>query len=119
PAAWFAEYQLEPLARRRRVVRLAGPSRYISPIHVEDCARALLHLLEHGAAGARYFVVDDDPGRASRLIHEAAAALDVPARTLPLPEFLCRWALGPIVTESLTCDCRLDNARLKALGFTL
>lgn len=35
------------------------------PIHVQDCARALIHLAERGEVGGRYFLVNDDPVRLS------------------------------------------------------
>jgi nucleoside-diphosphate-sugar epimerase len=118
PASWFAEYQLEPLAKGWPVIGLAGPARIVSPVHVEDCARALLHLLEHGAIGQRYFVVDDVAVLSVQMVRVAAQALGVPPRTLSLPKMLSLLALGPIVTESLTCDFRLSNQRLKATGFS-
>ncbi len=33
-------------------------------------------------------------------------------------KFFCHLALGPIVTESMTCNFRLSNKRLKSLGFS-
>ena len=119
PASWFAEYQLVPLSKRRPVMRLAGRPQVVSPVHVEDVARALLHLLEHGQGGQRYFIVDDRSVPSTQMVAVAARALGVPGRILPLPWLFCRLAMGPIITESMTCDFRLSNQKLKSLGFAL
>ena len=118
PGSWFAEYQIEPLYTGKHVMGLAGRSRIASPVHLEDCARALLFLLEHGEAGERFFIVDDCPVPGNKTVECSARALGVPQRMRRLPEWLCRIALGPIITESLTCDVRLSNSKIRALGFT-
>lgn len=117
PGSWFAEYGLRPLKEGRRVLGVRGPSRYTSAIHLMDCARALLHLLEHGEAGQRYFLVDDEPVRFADLVRCAADALGVPLQKLLLPKLLIRLAMGPVVLDSVTTEYRLSNARLRATGF--
>ena len=97
PASWFAEYQLVPLSKGRPVMRLAGRPQVVSPVHVQDAARALLHLLEHGEIGQRYFIVDDKAVLSTQMVHTAAQALGVPGRILPLPRLFCLLALGPIL----------------------
>ena len=52
---------LKPIVRDRVFFRVGFRRRLTSAIHVRDCARALVHLSEHGRAGERYFVVDDLP----------------------------------------------------------
>ncbi len=117
PGSWFAEYVLEPLSAGKRIVGVSGPSRLTSAVHVEDCARALLHLTQAGEAGRRYFIVDDMPVPSQRLAELAAEALGVPLRGRRVPPFLCRLLLGRVVTESLTYENALSNARLRATGF--
>ncbi len=118
PGSWFAEYVLTPLARGKPVTGVAGGSRITSCVHVDDCARALVHLLTAGEPGRRYFVVDDAPVESERLGRTAAAALGVPFRSRTVPAWLCRLLLGTVVTESLMYENRLSNARLRATGFT-
>ena len=48
---WFRERVLDPLMDGRRVLQLGCAGPWVSPIHVEDCARALVHLAEHGGPG--------------------------------------------------------------------
>jgi nucleoside-diphosphate-sugar epimerase len=117
PGSWFAEYNLKPLSSGKAVTRLQGRSRTVSTVHVDDAAQAILHLLVFGQVGDRYFVVDDEPGPAIRISTLAADALGVPLRVRAVPQLFCTLFLGPIVTESLTCDARLSNAHLKETGF--
>ncbi|WP_309889072.1 NAD-dependent epimerase/dehydratase family protein [Archangium sp.] len=118
PGSWFQEYALNPLKKGERLFGIKGTeTRRISPIHVEDCARALLHLLEHGEPGKRYFVVDDEPVPFSELLRVAAESLGVSYKATRLPRWLCHLMLGPVVTDSLTVEARLSNARLHCTGF--
>jgi uncharacterized protein len=115
--SWFREYVLRPLRSGARLHVVAGPSRMASPVHIADCARALVHLLEHGEVGARYFVVDDEPQPWSTFYGRAAESVGVPLRVRALSPRLLRLLVGPVVTDSLVCDCVLSNARLRRLGF--
>jgi hypothetical protein len=116
--SWFQEYALKPLKKGRRLFGMKGTAaRCMSPIHVEDCARALLHLLEHGEPGRRYFVVDDQPVPFAELIRVAAESLGVTYKATLVPPWLCHLLLGPVATDSLTAEARLSNARLHDTGF--
>jgi nucleoside-diphosphate-sugar epimerase len=119
PGSWYAEYQLEPLMARKALPGLRGPDPTISVIHVEDVARAVLHLIEHGEVGQRYFVADDRPLPGAKLAELTAKELGVPLRIRRYPKILSRLVVGPIITESLTTEARLSNARLKKTGFAL
>ena len=68
--------------RRRRIHRHRTGQGRVSPIHVDDCARALVHLAEHGEPGGRYFLVNSDPIR----LHEFASAF---ARLAQRPSACC------------------------------
>ena len=67
--SWFRERVIEPVMAGRRVLQFGKAGPWMSPIHVHDCARALVHLAEHGVAGGRYFVVNSEPIQ----MHEFAA----------------------------------------------
>lgn len=118
PGSWFAQYVLEPLHAGKPVYGLRSRSRYTSPVHVEDCARALLHLIDHGKAGSRYFIVDDAPAPGERLAELAANALGVTARRRQLPFILLELFVGRVIAESLAYENRLSNARLRSTGFS-
>lgn len=115
--SWFREYVLRPLRKGRRIFTLMGRSRFASLIHVRDCARALVYLLEKGEVGRRYFVVDDKPVPWITFYGAAAKALGRDLTLRRMPAFLMWLLTGPIVTESILSDGVLSNARLKALGF--
>lgn len=115
--SWFREYVLAPLARKRKISTISGRSRFGSPIHVDDCARAIEHLLERGEIGARYFVVDDRPTQWASFYETAARAMGAEARVRKIPAWLLRWLVGPVVTDSILSDTVLSNARLRATGF--
>jgi nucleoside-diphosphate-sugar epimerase len=117
--SWFREYVLAPLARRQKINTISGRSRFGSPVHVLDCARAIAHLLEHGEIGKRYFVVDDRPTPWSTFYETAARAMNREPRVRKIPVWLLRWLVGPVVTDSVLSDAVLSNARLKATGFSL
>lgn len=117
--SWFREYVLSPLSRGKKINAVGGRSRFGSPIHVDDCARALLHLLVHGAIGARYFLVDDRPVQWMHLYERTASAMGQSARLRFVPTWLLRLLVGSVVTDSVLSDAVLSNARLTALGFRL
>lgn len=117
PGSWFGEYVLQPLREGKPLVGLSGRPRIASLVHVEDCARALLHLLEAGDNGERYFVVDDAPVETERLGRLAAQVMGVPYKARKLPRIACRLLLGRVIAESLTYENRLSNKRLRETGF--
>jgi nucleoside-diphosphate-sugar epimerase len=117
PGSWFAQYLLEPLKAGKPVYGLRGRSRFTSPVHVDDCAGALVHLIKNGTVGSRYFIVDDAPVTGERLVELAAAALGVTPRARRLPYALLRLILGQVVTESMAYENRLSNNRLRSTGF--
>lgn len=124
PGSWFAELNLTPLRHGKRLFTLMGSDPWMSPIHVEDCARALVHLARVGsdrldAAGRRVLLVDDEPIPSRVLVELAAEALGAPIRTLPLPGFLVRAVAGEVVRSYLASQWCYSNARLKSLGFEL
>jgi hypothetical protein len=45
---------IEPVMAGRRVLHVDKSGPCVSPIHVHDCARALVHLAERGELGGRY-----------------------------------------------------------------
>jgi nucleoside-diphosphate-sugar epimerase len=118
PGSWFREYLFTPLVRGRRLVACGGRSPFGSPIHVEDCGRAIVHLLDHGNVGGRFFLVDDKPVQWSTLQKLTAAALGLTPRFLTVPRWLVPIVMGRIMAESLVeTNSVLSNSRLKALGF--
>lgn len=116
--SWFEELFYTPLIRGKRIITISGHSPFVSPIHVQDCASAIAHLLTHGSAGQRYFLVDDNPVQWSTLQTLAAQAIKVKPKYLVLPRWLIPISMGRIMSENLLyMDNVLSNAKLKSTGF--
>ncbi len=117
PGSWYDQLILRPLHRKKNIYGLRHHEPIISPIHVEDCGRALLHLLPHGESGERYFIADDQPMTMKQLIHYSSEIAEIRSKELDLPAWLCRMVLGPVVTEYAMANTSLSNQKLKNLGF--
>ena len=92
-----------------------GP--WVSPIHVQDCARALLHLAEHGEAGGRYFLVNSDPIRMHDFAGTFARLANRPLRAWHVPAAAARLVVGPILADDILADAVFSNIRLRGTGF--
>jgi nucleoside-diphosphate-sugar epimerase len=89
---------------RQRTFRMPGDGKaWLSPVHVDDFARAMLVALEQGEAGQSYIACDDQPLLLAQIYAQAAeqAGVDPPA------------AGGPQALRSF----RVCNARLRSLGW--
>lgn len=116
-ASWFRTRVICPVMTGHRVLQFGTTGPWVSPVHVEDCARALVLLAEHGVVGGRYFIVNNDPVR----LHEFATLFARLAnRTLHawrFPTATARLLVGPIAADHLLTDAVFSNIRLRALGF--
>ena len=115
--AWFRARVIEPLRTGRRVLRFGTTSPWVSPIHVHDCARALVHLAERGERGGRYFVVNSEPIRLSAFAETFARLANLPLRIWPVPRFATPLVVGPVLADCLTLDAVFSNIRLRGIGF--
>ena len=115
-AAWFRERVIEPIITGRRVLRFGDPGPWVSPIHVRDCARALVHLAEHGAIGRRYFVVNSDAVRMSEFAATFARLAKRPLRVWRMPAVAARVAGRDPMSRDLS-DAVFSNVRLRGTGF--
>jgi nucleoside-diphosphate-sugar epimerase len=115
--SWFRERVIEPVINSRRVLQIVGTAPWVSPIHVDDCARALVHLAEHGKVGGRYFLVNNDPIR----LHEFAATFarlsNRPLRTRRIPRMAARLMVGAVLADDFRADAVFSNIRLRGTGF--
>jgi NAD dependent epimerase/dehydratase family enzyme len=102
---------------RRRVLLFGKTGPWVSPIHVEDCARALVHLAEHGEPSGRYFLVNRDPIRLHEFAATFARLANRPLRVFRVPALATRVVVGPILANHLQADAVFANIRLRASGF--
>ncbi len=117
PDSWNEQLFLKPIAAGKAVTGLRGYDPMFSPIHVDDCGRAIVHLLQRGKSGERYLLVDPEPIRVSTFAQEVARAMGKPLRQRYVPRWLCNMLLGPVITEYATAHTNFSNAKLLATGF--
>jgi nucleoside-diphosphate-sugar epimerase len=114
--SWFRIRIIEPVMTGRRVLQ-SRTGRWVSAIHVHDCARALVHLAEHGEIGSRYFLVNTDPIRVDDFAGTFARHANRSLRVWRLPEATVRLIVGPVLADSFLADALLSNIRLRGSGF--
>jgi len=115
--SWFRERVVEPIMSGRRVVQFGASGPWVSPIHVHDCARALVHLAERGEPGGRYFLVNNDPIRTHEFAEAFARVARRPLRVWNVPVAASRLVAGPVLAGSLQTDAVFSNIRLRGTGF--
>jgi uncharacterized protein len=115
--SWFREHVIDPVMAGRRVLQLGKSGLWVSPIHVRDCAHALVHLAEHGEAGARYFLVNTHPIRMHEFAEMFARLANRPLRVWQVPAAAARLAAGPVLADYIRASAVFSNIRLRGIGF--
>ena len=116
-ASWFRQRVVEPVMAGGHVLQCGKAGQWVSPIHVHDCARALVHLAERGESGGRYFLVNTDPIRMDEFAETFARLVNRPLRVWRVPAAASRLVVGPVLSDSLNTDAVFSNVRLRGLGF--
>jgi nucleoside-diphosphate-sugar epimerase len=114
--SWFNKRIVEPIVAGRRVVQFGATGPWVSPIHVHDCARALVHLAEYGEPGSRYFLVNDDPIQLHEFAETFARLANRSLRLWRLPA-AARLVIGSVLGHPAQGDAVFSNIRLRGLGF--
>jgi nucleoside-diphosphate-sugar epimerase len=115
--SWFRQHVVEPVMAGRRVRQFGNTGPSVSAVHVEDCARALVHLAERGEAGGRYFVVANDPIRTHEFARTFARLANRRLRVRRFPALATRFLVGPVLGDVLRADAVFSNIRLRGIGF--
>ena len=115
--AWFRERVIVPVMAGRRVLLFGKTGPWLSPIHVRDCARALVHLAEHGELGGRCFLVNSDPIRMHEFAGTFAHLANRPLRVFRVPAVATRLVVGPVLADYFQEDAVFSNIRLRGIGF--
>jgi nucleoside-diphosphate-sugar epimerase len=115
--SWFRERVIDPVMGGRRVVQFGTGGPWVSPIHVHDCARAMVHLAEHGEPGGRYFLVNSDPIRLHELAATFARLANRPLRVWRVPLAAAGFVVGPVLASDVQTDAVRSNIRLRGIGF--
>jgi len=118
PGKAFARRVFPQIAAGR--FRMAGDGRNRMPIvHVEDAARALVHLALLPAArlaGRSFVIADGSNATMSQFAGFTAELLGAPVPPT-VPVWLARLPLGTVLCETLTRDIAADPRALLAEGF--
>ena len=115
--SWFRERVIEPVMAGRRVLQFGKTGSWVSPIHVDDCARALVHLAEYGQAGGRYFLVNNHPIRMHEFAETFARLANRPLRAWQVPAAATRLVVGSVSADAILADAVFSNIRLRGIGF--
>jgi len=115
--SWFRERIIEPVMAGRAVLQIGRAAPWVSPIHVHDCARALLHLAERGEVDGRYFLVNNDAIRFDEFAATFAGLASRPLHVRRVPAFAARLVVGPVLADDFRVDAVLSNIRLRGIGF--
>jgi nucleoside-diphosphate-sugar epimerase len=115
--SWFCERIIKPVTAGGRVLQFGKPGPWISPIHVHDCARALIHLAERGEVSGRYFLVNSGPVRTLDFAATFARLANLPLRVWRVPAALTRLVAGPVLADHVHTNGVFSNIRLRGIGF--
>ena len=118
PGKGFAEHVVGALRSGRARVIGAGANR-LPLVHVEDAARALVHVasLPREQTAGRTFIAIDGAGTTQRELFDDTAALmgvKAPGRA---PALLAGLIAGPAIAQTMTLDAGIDHSALTATGF--
>ncbi len=114
--SWLSRRIVAPIMAGRRVVQFGQDGPWVSPIHVHDCARALVYLAEHGEPGGRYFLVNDEPIRLHDFAETFARLASRSLRLWRLPA-AAQLVIGSVLGHSADANAVFSNIRLRGLGF--
>ena len=115
--SWFRARVIEPVMTGRRVLQVGKTGPWVSPIHVHDCARALVHLARHGEAGGRYFVVNSESIRLSEFAETFARLANRRLRLRRVPALAASLVGDPLAAGDSRSDAVFSNIRLRGTGF--
>ena len=114
---WLRELVMEPIVAGRRVLQFGTTGPLVSPIHIHDCVRALLHLAEHGERASRYFLVNSEPIRFNAFATTFARVAERPLRVWRLPAPTARLVSRRNIGGYIQSDAAFSNIRLRGNGF--
>jgi nucleoside-diphosphate-sugar epimerase len=116
-ASWFRECVVDPVMAGRRVVQFGKAGPWVSPIHVHDCARALVHLAERGDARSRYFLANHEPIRMHEFAQAFARLANRPLRVWRVPAAAAGFLVDRPLVDYVRGDAAFSNIRLRGIGF--
>jgi nucleoside-diphosphate-sugar epimerase len=115
--SWFREHVIDPVIGGRRVLQFGATGPWVTPIHVHDCARALVHLAEHGEIGSRYFLGNTETIQMREFASGFARVASRPLRVWRIPPAAARLVVGLPLADYVQSNAAFSNIRLRGIGF--
>jgi nucleoside-diphosphate-sugar epimerase len=91
---------------------IGSGNNYIPRIHVDDCARAYVAVLNKMPVGERFIIADDGPCTQREFADFMADCMNI-SRPRSIPGFLVKITMGEMIYDTITMNCRVSNARAK------
>ncbi|MFC2026784.1 NAD-dependent epimerase/dehydratase family protein [Chloroflexota bacterium] len=111
PGGLFKNLMYEWMIKGKYRVIGSGKN-YIPRIHIEDCADAYIKAIGKMPLGERFIIADDGPCTQREFSDFMAYCMNV-SRPKSIPGFIIRIALGKLMYETITMNCRVSNAKAK------
>jgi nucleoside-diphosphate-sugar epimerase len=112
-----ATRHLVSLARRRMLPVVRGDRSLLPFIHIDDAVSATVAALDHGASGAIYDIVDDQPASMTEMVVDLAKRVGA-SRPITIPAWLPKL-IAPYMTRITSMRIPLSNAAARAaLGWS-
>jgi len=111
PGGLFRNFMYEWMKKGKYRVIGSG-NNYIPRIHVEDCAEAYVQVLRKLPLGGKFIIADDGPCTVREFSDYMADCMNVP-RPKSVPGFIIRIVMGKLIYETVTMNCRVNNAKAK------
>ena len=115
--SWFRAHVVDRVMTGRRVLAFGKPGPWVSPVHVHDCARALVHLAERGYVGHRYFIANSEPIQMQEFARAFARLANRRLREWRAPAFASRFLVGRPLADYVRAHAAFSNIRLRGIGF--
>ena len=115
--SWFRKRVVDPVMAGRRVLQSGKAGSWVSPIHVHDCARALVHLAERAGVGGRYFLANNELIHTHEFAQRFALRAGRPLRVWRLPAAAAGLLAGRPLADDIQGNLAFSNIRLRGIGF--
>lgn len=111
PGGLFKNLMYEWMKKGKYRVIGSGKN-YLPRIYVEDCAEAYIQVLGKMPLGERFIIADDGSCTQREFSDFMADCMNVP-RPKSVPGFIIRIVMGKLIYETVTMNCRVNNAKAK------
>jgi len=98
--SWFLQFYLLPM-RNLQIVPLYGDGKnWMSLIHVKDCARLIVHLMERGQPGETYNLFAGNAIQQEQLAEQLASITGLPIQKIPTEQI--KKCFGKLAAEAFS-----------------